>query len=128
LRTLAVVAVAVAACAPRPGEAPNWADRPLPSPGAISVIDVRLSGPEENALQAAVVTQGSAERALLRCRVRRGSDRLAEAETQFAPAGTSLTSFRLWRETGWPPGDYTVEIELDGRIASTREMQVRAGS
>jgi hypothetical protein len=118
------VAVCCAACTPRPAATTDWPEQVLPSPGAVTVLDVTVERTADHALQARVVTQGAAETALLRCRVTHADTRLAEAETRFAPAGTSVTEFRLWRPDGWPDGRYRVEVELDGRGAATREIQV----
>jgi hypothetical protein len=80
------------------------------------------------AITAAVVTQGSAEHARLGCRLKRGDEVVAETTTDFAPAGTTSTQFRLWREGGWPPGQYRLEVELDGHAASARDLRVGTGS
>ena len=119
-----VLAVTCAACTPRPGTSTDWPAQVLPSPGAVTVLDVKVERTADQALQATVVTQGSAESARLRCRVSHDEARVAEAETRFAPSGTSVTEFRLWRADGWPEGRYRVEVELDGRGAATREVQL----
>jgi hypothetical protein len=124
MRRLWLAIALCAACTPRPGTTTDWPAQVLPSPGAVTVLDVKVERTADDALRATVVTQGAAESARLRCRVSHADARLAEAETQFVPAGTSVTEFRLWRVDGWPDGRYRVDVELDGRGAASREVQV----
>jgi hypothetical protein len=39
--------------------------------------------------------------------------------------GTSVTEFHLVKPSGWPVGDYTVEVWLDGQSAGTRTLKVK---
>jgi hypothetical protein len=45
-----------------------------------------------------------------------------------APAttgGTSVTEFHWVKPGGWPTGDYTVEVWLDGQSAGTRTLTIK---
>lgn len=49
-------------------------------------------------------------------------------QTIAAPAttgGTSVTEFHFVKPSGWPVGDYTVEVWLDGQSAGTRTVTVK---
>jgi hypothetical protein len=39
--------------------------------------------------------------------------------------GSSVTEFHLVKAGGWPTGDYTVEVWLDGQSAGTRTLAVK---
>lgn len=39
--------------------------------------------------------------------------------------GPAVTSFRVSKATGWPPGDYQVEIMLDGKSAGVKKFTVK---
>ena len=39
--------------------------------------------------------------------------------------GSSVTEFHLVKLSGWPTGDYTIEIWLDGQSAGTRTLTVK---
>ena len=43
-------------------------------------------------------------------------------------AGNGVTDFQISKPDGWPPGNYQVEINLNGTLAQTRSFQVRAVS
>jgi len=43
-------------------------------------------------------------------------------------AGNGVTGFQISKPDGWPPGNYQVEISLNGTLAQTRGFQVRVGS
>jgi hypothetical protein len=50
------------------------------------------------------------------------------SQTVAVPAtmgGTSVTEFHLTKPGGWPTGDYTIEVWLDGQSAGTRTVAVR---
>ena len=39
--------------------------------------------------------------------------------------GTSVTEFHWVKPNGWPTGDYTVEVWLDGQSAGTRTLTIK---
>ena len=45
--------------------------------------------------------------------------------TPVTTGGTSVTEFHLTKPGGWPTGDYTVEVWLDGQAAGTRTITVK---
>jgi hypothetical protein len=52
----------------------------------------------------------------------------SSSQTVAAPATTgctSVTEFHLTKPGGWPTGDYTVEVWLDGQSAGTRTIAVK---
>ena len=51
---------------------------------------------------------------------------VGEPEKQVAYRDAAATEFHLQSGTGFPPGDYTAEIFLNGQSVGTREFQVEA--
>lgn len=49
-------------------------------------------------------------------------DSTSQAVTTSGPA---VTEFHISKPDGWPPGAYRVEILADGKVAGTREFEVR---
>jgi hypothetical protein len=49
---------------------------------------------------------------------------VGEPKKQVAYKGVAATEFHLQNAGGFPPGDYTVEAFLDGRVADTRSFRV----
>ena len=53
-------------------------------------------------------------------------DSTSQVVAMPATAGTpSVTEFHLTKPGGWPTGDYTVEVWLDGQSAGTRTIAVK---
>jgi hypothetical protein len=50
---------------------------------------------------------------------------LAEVTVTIAPTGPTTTAFGLARPAGLPPGDYELEIVLDGQSVATRSFKVQ---
>ena len=51
---------------------------------------------------------------------------VVDSSSQTVQAGpSSVTEFHLVKPGGWPTGDYTVEIMLDGQSVGTRRLTVR---
>jgi hypothetical protein len=45
-------------------------------------------------------------------------------ETSIAPAGKAATEFHIAKPSGWPVGDYKVEVTLDGVPAGSKSFKV----
>jgi hypothetical protein len=50
---------------------------------------------------------------------------MAEQTVDIAPTGPTTTAFSLARAKGLPPGDYRLEIVLDGQAVASRSFKVR---
>lgn len=49
---------------------------------------------------------------------------LGEPKKQVSYRDAAVTEFHLQSASGFPPGDYTVEVFLDGRSAGSRQFRV----
>jgi hypothetical protein len=45
-------------------------------------------------------------------------------ETRIAPTGKAVTEFHIVKPSGWPVGDYKVEVLLDGAPAGSKSFKV----
>jgi hypothetical protein len=45
-------------------------------------------------------------------------------ETTIAPSGNAVTEFHIVKPSGWPVGDYKVEVMLNGASAGTKSFKV----
>lgn len=142
--SFAVVVLSLAACkksepvaaTPAPAAAPTSA----PAVAAVRVTDVhvgkalgadkKVSQPAEvfapkDTIFVSVTTEGSAPTAALRANWKFQDGQTVKDDTRtIAPAGTAVTEFSIQKPDGWPKGNYTVEISLDGVIASTKSFRV----
>lgn len=50
---------------------------------------------------------------------------VSETMETVAATGPAVTSFKVSKPSGWPPGDYQVEIMLDGKSAGTKKFTVK---
>ena len=48
-----------------------------------------------------------------------------ESSQTIAPNGPAVTSFHISKPDGWPTGNYTVTITLDGKPAGTATFDVK---
>jgi hypothetical protein len=53
---------------------------------------------------------------------------ISEPEQKVRYQGPGVTEFHLQKSDGFPPGDYTVELFLDGVAVGTREFRVETGN
>ena len=49
---------------------------------------------------------------------------LEETEQRIAPSGTVVSEFHVFNPAGWAPGEYRVEILLDGNVVGDRAFRV----
>jgi hypothetical protein len=139
MRVLAPIAVLIAALtgcsSPRTSE-------PVPT-SDLKVRDIvvgRAVGPDKvvtepaaafspaDTIYTSVVTQGKGPTATLSARWTRGGSVLEETEQRIAPSGTVVSEFHVFNPSGWTPGDYRVEIRLDGRVVGDRAFRVDPAS
>jgi hypothetical protein len=74
-----------------------------------------------------VVTEGKARATLSARWIHQGAV-LEETEQRIAPEGKAVSEFHVFNPAGWAPGDYRVEILLDGRVVGDRAFRVDAAS
>ena len=141
---LALIAAIGAAAAlwparrPAPLDAPARAD--VSGPSRVSVTDIRLgrvigldkriaeateSFGRDETVYASVVTEGDAEHVRLTARFSRGDALVAEVSQAIAPKGSAVSEFNIAKPGGLAPGDYQVEVLVDGAAAGTRRFTVR---
>ena len=119
-------------------EAPARADASGPPKLAVSEIrlgraiglDKRIAQAAESfaaddTVYASVATEGSAEHVSLTARFTREDDVVAEVSQGIAPEGSAVSEFNIWKPGGLAPGDYEVEILVDGVPAGARRFTVR---
>jgi hypothetical protein len=75
-----------------------------------------------------VVTRGEAPRAVLAARWMREGAVFEQTEQRIATDGTATSEFHVFNPAGWAPGQYRVEILIDGRVVGDRAFRVEAAS
>jgi hypothetical protein len=70
-----------------------------------------------------VVTEGSG-RATLSARWTHQGTVLQETEQRIASDGKAVSEFHVFNPAGWAPGEYRVEILLDGLVVGDRAFRV----
>jgi hypothetical protein len=75
-----------------------------------------------------VVTDGKARTATVAARWTHNGALLEETEQRIAPSGTVISEFHVFNPSGWSPGEYRVEILLDGRSVGERTFRVDPAS
>jgi hypothetical protein len=75
-----------------------------------------------------VVTEGKASRVTLSARWTYQGALLEETAQRIAPDGKTVSEFHVFNPAGWAPGEYRVEILLDGRVVGDRAFRVDATS
>jgi hypothetical protein len=139
---LAAVVAVLAALRPAPPSRPTEPPaRVLASgPPAVAVtevelgrsvgLDKRIVEPAEafapdQTIYASVVTQGTSDHVRLTSRWSHAGKVLAEFSQGIEPAGTVVSEFNVWRPRGWAPGQYDLQILVDGVPAAERRFTVR---
>jgi hypothetical protein len=125
--------LAVAGCSPRTAT-------PVPEPKT-KVVDVvlgRTIGADKrvttsaatfaptDVVYASVVTAGDAKRATLAARWTHEGRLLQHTAQDIAPKGTTVSEFHVFNPSGWAPGEYRVEVLLDGVVTADRTFRVGA--
>ncbi|MGO9830121.1 MAG: hypothetical protein ACLPJH_08255 [Myxococcaceae bacterium] len=126
---------------PAPVQAPVPPPPPPPPPFAVTVlelgkaigIDNRVTSPADtfgpkDTIYLAVVSEGIAPSVGLHAKWTFGPKAiLVNDSTQtIAAAGPKATEFHIQKHSGWPVGQYTVELFVDGKSAGSKQFQVVA--
>ena len=139
-----LAAVSFAACKkepPPPPPTPIPAPTPVPTPVPFKVTAVDLGksigddkkvkdaaatfGPKDT-IYAVVSTEGAAAKATLKARWTFGAKGtlVNEEARDIAPTGPAATEFHIAKPSGWPVGDYKLEVSADGTVVATKEFKV----
>lgn len=51
---------------------------------------------------------------------------VVDTQTKAISAGPQVTDFSISKPDGWPAGDYTLELLVNGMVVQTRELEVAA--
>jgi hypothetical protein len=138
-------ALAVAGC--KKAEAPAPVPTPVaevptnPPAPAVTVTDVQLGkalgadkkvqastdtfAPKDT-IFAVVSTDGSAPAAIIAVKwTYRDGQTVKEDSKTIAPTGPATTEFSIQKPSGWPKGDYKVEVTVDGKPGPSKSFQVK---
>jgi hypothetical protein len=83
-------------------------------------------GPSDT-IYTSVVTEGKARATLTARWIHQGAV-LEVTEQRIASDGKAVSEFHVFNPAGWAPGEYRVEILLDGRVVGDRVFRVDATS
>lgn len=140
-----VAAVSLGACAkkepppPPPTPVPAATAVPTPVPFKVASVDLGKSVGDDKKIKDAVATFGSkdtiyavvstegvAAKVALKARWTYGAKGtlVNEESRDIAPTGPAVTEFHVAKPSGWPVGDYKVEISVDGNVVATKEFKV----
>jgi len=130
--------------APAPAPAPAAAPAPAPAPAGVTVVTLTLGSAigadkkvtqekdtfaKNDTIYASVGTTGAAPSAKLTARWsfegKSGSKPVDEKSQSIAPTGDTVTEFDVKKASGWPTGDYKVEILLDDKSVATKAFRVQ---
>lgn len=77
-------------------------------------------------IYASVATTGGAAKTTLTARWTFEDGQVVEESSQsVSSSGASVTEFHISQPGGLPPGEYQVEISLNGQVVETEEFEVR---
>jgi hypothetical protein len=80
----------------------------------------------QDTIHASVVTEGTGTNVTLTARWRYQDGQLVDETSQvISPTGTQVTEFHISRPSGWPAGNYEVEILVNGMRAESEDFEVR---
>jgi hypothetical protein len=144
LLALAVLALALGGCKRAEESAPSApapATPPVSSAGVFRVVSVdvgdaidggkRIPAPvaqfaPSDTVYASVATEGAAPRVTIVARWTYEDGQLVNESTQvIAPTGPAATEFHIAKPSGLPSGKYKVEVTADGKLAGSREFEVK---
>ena len=116
---------------------------PPPAPPAVSVANITLGkaiGSDKkitaatdtfgktDTIYAAVETTGSGNAEIKAKWTFHKGDKVAdvsESMETIVATGPAVTSFKISKPSGWPPGDYQVDISLGGQSAGVKKFSVK---
>lgn len=145
LALIALFALAATGC--RRDEVPpadSAAAAPAPPPAAMvttietgkhvdankRIVDTATVFAPNDTLYISVVTSNATPTTTLKSVVTFQTGQVVDSASQVVAlptttGGTSVTEFHWVKPGGWPTGDYTVEVWLDGQSAGTRTLSVK---
>ena len=95
----------------------------------LRVISPRSIFSPNDTIYAVVSTRGVATRAVLRAKFTFQDGQLVnESDQTINPSGDAQTSFYIRKPDAWPPGQYQVQISLNGDAVASRHFRVAAKS
>src|SRR5690606_30340659 len=104
---------------------PNAIDNP---PGAAVTVDTIEPGTEvgaDNRVPAALRTLATGDTLHATIRTDDPGGQVVHTEDKVVPAGEQVTDFMVTNPSGWPTGEYEVEVSVDGQVVATRQFDVR---
>jgi hypothetical protein len=128
---------------PPPPKVEAPAPAPAPAPAAVSISNITLGNAigadkkvtaasetfaKGDTIYAAVETTGSGNADLKAKWTFHKGDKVAdvsESTETIAATGPAVTAFKVSKPSGWPPGDYQVEISLGGKSAGIKKFSVK---
>ena len=78
----------------------------------------------DDTIYLSVATAGSSSGTRLAAHWMYKSQLVKHEETSIAPDGEAATEFHVSKPSGWPVGDYSVDVLLDGAFAGTKSFKV----
>ncbi len=151
--TVLAAALALGACGKKEAPMPEPmapAPAPMPAPEAIppaapapavtltavtlgNAVDASnsVTAPTEtfgskDTIYASVATNGSSASTPISAKWMFQDGQMVNESTQtIAPTGPAVTAFHIAKPDGWPLGQYTVEISMDGKVVDTKKFTVQ---
>ncbi len=80
----------------------------------------------KDTIYASVATNGSSASTPITAKWMFQDGQMVNESTQtIAPTGPAVTAFHIAKPDGWPLGQYTVEISMDGKVVDTKKFTVK---
>ena len=80
----------------------------------------------KDTIYAAVSTTGTASNATLGAKwTYQDGQTVNDSSQTIAPTGPAVTTFHISKPDGWPPGNYKVEISLNGTSTASKDFTVQ---
>ncbi len=140
-------ALALSACkkaeapAPEPTPAPVAEAPTVPPAPAVTVTDVQLGNAlgadkkvvaasdtfkPKDTIFAVVSTDGAAPAAVIAVKwTYQDGQTVKEDSRTIAPTGPATTEFSIQKPSGWPKGDYKVDVTVDGKPGPSKSFKVQ---
>jgi hypothetical protein len=135
--------LSIAACGKKGNDTPAQSSSGsiAPSPGALQVTDVSLGRSlganksvanstttfaTRDTIYASVHTNGSASNANLTARWTYQDGQVVNERTEtISPNGDAYTEFHISKPSGWPAGNYTLHVLLNGQEVQKKDFTVQ---
>jgi len=137
---LALAALALGGCK-RAEQPETTSTPPVSSPAAFRVTSVdvgsaidagkRVAAPgtefaPNDTIYASIASEGAADQVKLVARWTYEDGQLVSEDAQvIAPNGPAATEFHIAKASGFPEGKYKVEVTANGKLAGSREFEVK---